>query len=363
MSAPRGHRIGLVLGITAAIAFIGGCASTETSSDDAASASTPASKPTDHSTTHASSSPSSSSSHVAPSTSTAYSTQTPVNDVCIVSGEPLTAGAVVIDYHGHPIGFATPVDHRQFERLPEHKQARLAGAPILRSRGVINERCPITGERLTADAQIVHLDSLAIGVTDATCVRQWASMTDSSRRRVIAADVLAAAGVANTHCPICGDMLWINSPTHRYMGMTVGFSTDADVRQFESMSDEAQARLLATVAAETLNAVNDHCPVSGEPITSYAAVRRVDGHTVALATEADAGQWDRLPESAQSRLIAVDVLEVSNSRCPVSGRPIHIDSPVIVVGARRIAFATEADARQWDSIPESQQARLLSMGR
>lgn len=344
-----------------------------------------------------------------------------VNETCPVSGEPISGVAPTVRVGAHTVAFATDADASQFATLKPEVKERLVTSDILRRRGIVNRECPISGKYLPIDAPMMRVDHQRIAFYSMSDIEQLEALPIDRRDEVLAAAVMPARGVVNLQCPISGSVIGMDAvllpigsrivafnshadlrqfrsleadaqaeivnelilfsrgvtnqwcpvtgerlpgdaPTLEFRSRVIGFASEADLRQFESLNDEARARVLRDTILAARGIANRRCPISGERLGIGAPTDRLDGRVIGFATPADRRQFQSLDSEAREWAIIVTVLEsrgIENRRCPVSGERLPGDAPTDRSDGRVIGFASEADRKQWDSLPESQRRRLV----
>jgi len=180
-------------------------------------------------------------------TSAALLPSNAVNETCPITGEPIDETSVAMLWQGHPVAFASDADRRQFESLPEDKQHEVVEDGIRASHGTVNARCPVTGALVGVDAPVVAVEGYRVALLDRAALRQWETLPEEQRVKLITSDILETEDVANLRCPITDEWVTLDSPLLDVGRYTIAFHSDADRRQWQALPESARQRLLAEV--------------------------------------------------------------------------------------------------------------------
>lgn len=228
-----------------------------------------------------------------------------INTVCPVSGQVITSAAVTETVHGRTIAFASEADRKQFASIPEEKQEALVMPAIMHAAGVVNSECPVSGEAVSPASVTTEVDGVRIAFTSALDQRQFASLPEAKQHAMLGEIIRDGLGTINAQCPVSGKWLHAKSPIVDADGFLLGFASDADMKQWASVPHEAQERLVMREALDAMGVVNRYCPVSGERVTLDSPMMRVNGELIAFASEADQRQWQSIPSEKQHMMVEV----------------------------------------------------------
>ena len=111
--------------------------------------------------------------------------------------------------------------------------------------------CPVTGETVTDLDQAAYFESYPVYCKGRENARQFASLESAQRARLAAEQVLPQKGIANATCPLTGEKLTANAAAVSFEGAVIGFASAADAAQFRSLKPEKQAKLIADWKSES----------------------------------------------------------------------------------------------------------------
>lgn len=107
--------------------------------------------------------------------------------LCPITGEPVTELDEAAFFETFPVYCKGRENARQFASLELKQRARLGRDQVLPQKGIANEVCPLTGERLTASAAPVVYEGEVIGFASAADANQFRSLTAARKAKLIAA--------------------------------------------------------------------------------------------------------------------------------------------------------------------------------
>lgn len=110
--------------------------------------------------------------------------------------------------------------------------------------------CPVSGETVTDLDEAAFFGSYPVYCKGRDNARQFASLESKQRARLGADQVLAQKGIANETCPLTGEKLDANAAAVVYQGQAIGFASAADANQFRALKPEKQAKLIEQWKAE-----------------------------------------------------------------------------------------------------------------
>ncbi len=171
-----------------------------------------------------------------------------VNSIDPISGEPVQSGRHDIRWNRMVIGFASQIDANQFAALSDRGKHKAIARTVQNQLDSINDHCPVSGGWLIPGAQAMQWGEYTIAVNNHD-VNQWHSLPEAQQAKLIAPDVLRERRVVNTHCPISGERLMADAPTAEYDGEIIGFASQIDKNQWGALPERSHARLIAGVSA------------------------------------------------------------------------------------------------------------------
>lgn len=104
--------------------------------------------------------------------------------------------------------------------------------------------CPISGEPVTELDEAAYFGSYPVYCKGRENARQFASLDTRQRARLGAEQVLAQKGITNDTCPLTGEKLDANAAAVVYQGQVIGFASVSDANQFRSLKPEKQAKMI-----------------------------------------------------------------------------------------------------------------------
>jgi hypothetical protein len=120
-------------------------------------------------------------------------------------------------------------------------------APIVQTERL----CPITGEPVTELDEAAFFETYPVYCKGRENARQFASLEPKQRARLAKEQVLPQKGIANDTCPLTGERLTASASPVVYEGEVIGFASLADANQFRSLRPEKKARAIERWRAET----------------------------------------------------------------------------------------------------------------
>jgi len=113
-------------------------------------------------------------------------------------------------------------------------------APVVQS----EMTCPISGEPVTDLDEAAYFGSYPVYCKGRDNARQFAALDTRQRARLGAEQVLAQKGITNETCPLTGEKLDANAAAVVYQGQAIGFASVSDANQFRALKPEKQAKLI-----------------------------------------------------------------------------------------------------------------------
>lgn len=228
----------------------------------------------------------------------------------------------------------------------------------------INHICPVSGQVIKSPTYTEQVNGKTLAFASEADRKQFASLSEEKKHALAMPAILHSMGVVNTTCPICGHAVSPTSVTSEVDGVRLAFCSEGDQKQFGSLAESRQHALLTEAIRDGMGTVNAQCPISGRWVNAKSPMVEVDGYLLGFASEADLKQWGAMSEEKHGQIVMRESLAsmgVVNRFCPVSGEAITLDSPTAQVGNRRIGFASMADLRQWQSMPSEKQRMMVEV--
>lgn len=106
--------------------------------------------------------------------------------LCPISGEPVTTDSKYVAYFSvYPVYCASLSDSTQFGSMPISKRAKLCAPQVLEQKGITNDTCPLTGEKLTASAAPLKYEGKTIGFASLSDANQFKSLPKPQQKKIM----------------------------------------------------------------------------------------------------------------------------------------------------------------------------------
>lgn len=106
--------------------------------------------------------------------------------LCPISGEPVTTDSKYVAYYSvYPVYCASLSDSTQFGSMPISKRAKLCAPQVLEQKGITNDTCPLTGEKLTASAAPLKYEGKTIGFASLSDANQFKSLPKPQQKKIM----------------------------------------------------------------------------------------------------------------------------------------------------------------------------------
>ena len=220
---------------------------------------------------------------------------------CALSNQPLTGQTSVRRFAGEKIYFQSEAQAAAFDEMPGGSKRVIAGRQLLNRRGVINEYCPISQEPLPLDAGIIEYRSVLIGFIDQNHLDRFNALPDDVTLRICARYLLEADGVANQRCPITDELLLHDAPVLEGGKYKIAFSDEAALATFEALARQRRNELTARIILPDQGVANVTCPITDRPIRLDSPIITIDGRNIALRNVDAARAFNKLPRAEQVR--------------------------------------------------------------
>lgn len=220
---------------------------------------------------------------------------------CALSSEPLTGQTSVRRFAGEKIYFQSEAQAAAFDEMPGGSKRVIAGRQLLNRRGVINEYCPISQEPLPLDAGIIEYRSVLIGFIDQKHLDQFNALPEDVSLRICARYLLEADGVANNRCPITDELLLHDAPVLEAARYKIAFSDEAALAKFNALARQRRNELTARIILPDRGVANVTCPITDRPIRLDSPIINIEGRDIALRNVDAARAFNKLPHAEQVR--------------------------------------------------------------
>ena len=202
--------------------------------------------------------------------------------------------------------FLSESEASSFDELPGEKKRIVAGRQVLARQGVINEYCIVTKNELPIDAVVITIQDVRLGFADDTARTQFEAIPEEVRLDLVAPYVVQADGIENSHCPVTGELLYPGCPAIEVHGVVIGFESGASLSSFKAMSSNERSELAALVVLPVQGVDNQRCPVSNKPLRLDSPIVTVDGRQIALRNIDAARKFNQMTLTEKRKAIKPD---------------------------------------------------------
>lgn len=237
---------------------------------------------------------------------TARSTRSPEAEQCALSSRPLDSDPAVRLFAGETIRFRSEFEATTFDNLPGERKRVIAGRQVLARQGVANSNCPVTQNPLPINAPVMEFKGVSLGFVSEDQSTQFRDLPEDVQLRMVARYLLKAEGIPNERCPISGSVLLPGAPTLTVDGeRRIAFADQKSMDTFRTMAPGRRNEITARILLPERGVSNINCPMTGRPIRMDSPVVKVAGRWVALRNVEAARSFNELsPESQQSLAFA-----------------------------------------------------------
>ena len=222
-------------------------------------------------------------------------------ETCALSSEPLSGQTSMRTFAGEQIYFRSEAQAAAFDEMPGGAKRVIAGRQLLDRRGVINEYCPLSQEPLPLDAGVVEYRSVLIGFIDQKHLDQFNALPEDVTLRICARYLLQADGVANNRCPITDELLLPDAPVWEDETYKIAFSDTAALATFNALARTRRNELTARIILPDRGVANVICPITERPIRLDSPIINIDGRDIALRNVDAARTFNKLTRAEQVR--------------------------------------------------------------
>ena len=220
---------------------------------------------------------------------------------CALSSEPLSGQTSVRTFAGERIFFRSEAQAAAFDEMPGSAKRVIAGSQLLDRRGVINAYCPLSQEPLPLDAGVVEYRSVLIGFIDQKHLDQFNALPEDVTLRICARYLLEADGVANARCPITDELLLPDAPVWEDERYKIAFSDTAALATFNALARTRRNELTARIILPDRGVANVVCPITDRPIRLDSPIINIEGRDIALRNVDAARAFNKLTRAEQVR--------------------------------------------------------------
>ncbi|MAB27711.1 MAG: hypothetical protein CMJ53_00245 [Planctomycetaceae bacterium] len=222
-------------------------------------------------------------------------------NTCALSGEPLSGQTSIRTFAGEDIFFRSEAQAAAFDEMPGGAKRVIAGRQLLDRRGVINEYCPLSQEPLPLDAGVLEYRSVLIGFIDQKHLDQFNALPEDVTLRICARYLLEADGIANNRCPITDELLLPDAPVWEDERYKIAFSDTAALATFNALARPRRNELTARIILPDQGVANVICPITERPVRLDSPIINIEGRDIALRNVDAARAFNKLTRAEQVR--------------------------------------------------------------
>ena len=223
---------------------------------------------------------------------------------CALSGRPLDSESAIRVFAGEEIRFRSESEATTFDDLPGERKRVLAGQQVLGRSGVANGTCPITQKPLPIDASVTSFENVRIGFVSQAEQRQFEGLPRDVQTRMVARHLLRSRGIPNERCPISDALLLPGCPSIEVREVRIAFADQASLDAFERMPSARRNEIVARILMPEQGISNITCPITRKPIRLDSPVVIVDGQSIALRNVQAARAFNGMPLEAQRAMVS-----------------------------------------------------------
>jgi hypothetical protein len=218
---------------------------------------------------------------------------------CPFSKKTLKERPATRRFGGHDIHFYSEAEASAFDELPGEEKRVVAGRQVLARKGVANELCIVTRKPLPIDAELIVIEGVTLGFTSARYTNQYKAIPEEVRSDLVGPYLVRASGISNTICPITGDTLHVGCPTVTSGDVRIGFATASALKSFHLLEADDRNEITAVVVLPARGIQNTHCPMTSKPLRLDSPVFEVDGRLIAVRNIKAARAFNELDPTQQ----------------------------------------------------------------
>lgn len=222
---------------------------------------------------------------------------------CALSDRPLGQEPATRLFAGELIRFSSEAEATTFDDLPGERKRVLAGQQVLARRGVANAFCPVSQKPLPIDASVVTFENVKIAFVSRVELEQFEGLPRDIQIRMVARHLLRSRGIPNERCPISDGILLPNSPSIEVRGVQIAFADQSNLEAFRTLPSARRNEIAARILMPERGISNLTCPITQKPIRMDSPVVMVDGRSIALRNVQAARAFNDLPEEARRAMV------------------------------------------------------------
>ena len=218
---------------------------------------------------------------------------------CPLSKQSLEPKTAMRRFGGHDVLFYSEAEASSFDELPGEEKRVVAGRQVLARKGVANEICIVTRAPLPIDAELVVMEGVTLGFTSERYRDQFDAIPAEVRGDLVGPYLVRASGIANTICPITGDTLNVGCPAFAIGDIRIGFADEAALESFHRLESDERNEITAVVVLPARGIRNTTCPMTNKPLRLDSPVFEVDGRLIGVRNVKAARAFNELDPTQQ----------------------------------------------------------------
>ena len=229
--------------------------------------------------------------------------QKEASERCALSRKPLSAEPALRLFAGEQIQFRSESEATTFDDLPGERKRVIAGQQVLARKGVANEDCPVSQDPLPIDATVISYEGVRLGFVSPEQTERFQGLPRDVQIRMVARYLLRSQGIPNDRCPISDLVLLPGSPTLQVADVQIAFANEASLETYQTMNAPQQNEIAASILLPERGITNTTCPITGKPVRLDSPVVMLDGQRIALRNVQAARAFNGMPEAKQRAMV------------------------------------------------------------
>ena len=169
----------------------------------------------------------------------------------------------------------------------------------------------------------------------------------------------ASPAILNDVCPVSGEKLDPAGATADFEGWTIGFCCSMCAAKWEKLNEDEKYQFAAKFAPA--GPINAMCPIGKEPIVLDVPAFLYQGHAIGTCCPGCQEQFMAWSEADRDAFVKQHTdLPFINDMCPMADDPIMNDeNPSVVFMSARIAFCCPHCQTKWNALPNAKRVAIL----
>ena len=206
-------------------------------------------------------------------------------------------------FGGHAVLFLTEAQASSFDELPGEQKRVKAARQVMARRGVANEACLVNSRALPIDAVVVAFNDVPIGFSNQVAFHQFQQVPADVQEVILAPYLVRASGVSNIRCPITGEPLQVGCPTISSSEIEIGFLDQEALEDFKGSNPDVRNEIKAGVILPSRGVSNTMCPITNRPLRLDSPIIEVNGQLIGIRNVDAARTFNKLNKLQQQKLL------------------------------------------------------------